>query len=304
MDQLSRQWYLKCFEVEFLRSKAFEFQTLFTRIMEQAHTDDFTQFRPWGNIGDEKCDGWLASEKRLFQVYAPNELTKTETEKKMDEDFEGAVKHWSKQFDHWTFVHNARHGVPPFVLKKTQNYQVAHPTVGFVPWGYAELAEKVKSMESDQLIPLFGFAPSPVAMQNVRFADIEQILQYVMAAEAPTFADLRPVPKDKLEANRFSDDVENFVILGMRKSHLVGEFFKKHSNPRYGDALAYQFGKKYVELKTSGLSPDEIFWGLRSFAGANDAKSDKEQAAALAVLAHFFEECDIFERPSTLGGQP
>jgi hypothetical protein len=303
MDEVSRQWYLKCFEVEFLRSKAMEFQALFTRIMEQAHTHDFTQVRPWGNIGDQKCDGWLASEKRLFQVYAPNELTKAETEQKMDDDFMGAVTHWKNQFDHWTFVHNSRDGVPPFVLQKTLAYTEAYPAIGFVPWGYVELAEQVKSLQQDQLIPLFGFAPSSSAMRSVRFEDIEQILQHIMADEAPAVADLRPVPQDKLEANKFSDDVQNFLVLGMRKSHLVGDFFKKHSNPRYGDALAYQFSKKYIAFKQTGLNSDEIFWELRGFAGANDANSDKEQAAALALLAHFFEECDIFERPIPQGGQ-
>jgi hypothetical protein len=303
MDEFSRQWYLKCFEVAFLRSNATEFQTLFTRIMEQAHTNDFTQVRPWGNIGDQKCDGWLASEKRLFQVYAPNDFTRVKTEEKMDEDFTGAVTHWKNQFDHWTFVHNARDGVPPFVLQKILTYKEAHPAIGFVPWGYVELAEKVKVLKKDQLIPLFGFAPSSSAMQSVRFEDIEQVLQHLMAAEAPTLVDLRPVPKDKLEANKFSDDVQSFLVLGMRKSHLVGDFFKKHSNPRYGDALAHQFSRKYIALKLNGLNSDEIFWELRGFAGANDAKSDKEQAAALALLSHFFEECDIFERSAAQGGQ-
>jgi hypothetical protein len=64
-----------------------------------------------------------------------------------------------------------------------------------------------------------------------------------------------------------------------------------------GAPAAYSTSSEYTELRHSGLDPDSIFWELRGYAGANDATSDREQAAALAILAHFFEECDIFERP-------
>ena len=84
----------------------------------------------------------------------------------------------------------------------------------------------------------------------------------------------------------------------MIKSSLVAQYFASYRDPRYGDALAFQFKEKYIELRQHGFDPDSIFWELRGYAGANDATSDREQAAALAVLAHFFEECDIFERPN------
>jgi len=67
--------------------------------------------------------------------------------------------------------------------------------------------------------------------------------------------------------------------------------------------MAYQFSEKYRALKARSLAPDDIFWDLRGFAGVNDSRSSKEEAAALAVLAHVFEKCDIFERPGTTEGR-
>jgi hypothetical protein len=302
MANIAMDWWLLRFENQFLRNKGSGFQSLFTAVMEAAHPDDFTQVRPWGNIGDQKCDGWLNSEKRLFQVYAPNELAKTETEAKMDEDFKGALQYWSGRFDHWTFVHNSFDGVPPFVLQKLHEFTAQYPLIGFISWGFAELREKVRGLPSDLCVQLFGHAPSEPAMQSLRYSDVQEVLSHLVVTDSPDSSDLRPVPVEKLVFNDLSSEIQGFLRLGMRKSQLVADFFRSHPNPRYGDAMAYQFSEKYKKLKASELTPDMIFWDLRGFSGANDANSDKEQAAALAVLAHFFEECDIFERPPSPGG--
>lgn len=296
MEQITRQYWEKCFEVEFIGRKGTEFQNFFTRIMELRYPSDFTQVKPWGRDGDQKCDGWLASERRLFQVYAPEDMKKSETETKMESDFNGAQKHWGGKFDHWTFVHNSRSGVPAFVLKKTIEFKVTYPGIGFTPWGYAEIRQRLFALQSEDIAVILGPALSPSAMQSVRFSDIAAVLRHVEATDAPSGADLRPVPADKLATNSLSSDVAAFLKLGMLKARLVAQFFNQHHDPRFGDALAYSFNKRYLELRHAGLPPDDIFWELRAYAGVNDAKSDHEQAAALAVLAHLFEECDIFER--------
>jgi len=37
-------------------------------------------------------------------VYAPNEMSANEAISKINEDFEGAQKHWEEYFDEWVFV--------------------------------------------------------------------------------------------------------------------------------------------------------------------------------------------------------
>ena len=71
---LSDAYYEQKFENEYLRAKGDAFQTFFERLMSLAYKADFMPCRPWGSQGDRKNDGYLKSERRLFQVYAPNEM--------------------------------------------------------------------------------------------------------------------------------------------------------------------------------------------------------------------------------------
>ncbi len=42
--------------------------------MEKRYPADFLRVRPWGSEGDRKNDGYLRSERILFQCYAPNNM--------------------------------------------------------------------------------------------------------------------------------------------------------------------------------------------------------------------------------------
>ena len=86
---LQRAFYEQKFEIAFLRAKGDAFQDLFEKLMGLAYKADFMPCRPWGNRGDRKNDGFLKSERRLFQVYAPNEMKETQPISKIQEDFKG-----------------------------------------------------------------------------------------------------------------------------------------------------------------------------------------------------------------------
>ena len=87
---LEQAFYELRFENAFLRSKGDAFQTFFEKLMGMAYRADFMACRPWGRIGDKKNDGFLKSERRLFQVYAPNEMEASKAIAKITEDFKGA----------------------------------------------------------------------------------------------------------------------------------------------------------------------------------------------------------------------
>jgi len=90
---LQQAYYEQKFENAFLRAKGNEFQGFFEQLMGLAFKADFMACRPWGKEGDRKNDGSLKSERRLFQVYAPNEMKKSVATKKITEDFEGAKEY-------------------------------------------------------------------------------------------------------------------------------------------------------------------------------------------------------------------
>jgi hypothetical protein len=101
---LQQAYYELKFEIAFLRAKGDEFQTFFERLMGLACKADLMACRPWGKEGIRKNDGFLKSERRLFQVYAPNDMVAAKAIAKITEDFNGAKVYWGQHFSTWVFV--------------------------------------------------------------------------------------------------------------------------------------------------------------------------------------------------------
>jgi hypothetical protein len=117
-------WYkYKCHECS-----AEEFQRLFENKIKR-YKPEFMQIRPYGNIGDRKCDGLFLADSTIFQVYSPDELKQSEVQKKIDEDLAGAVKHWGDSLKTWVFVYNVRRGLPPDIPKTLQEQQKQYPNI-------------------------------------------------------------------------------------------------------------------------------------------------------------------------------
>ena len=67
MDPLTREIYEMRLKAAFRERGEGEFEDLFASIMERCHPGDFQRSTPWGRSGDRKNDGYLRSERRLFQ---------------------------------------------------------------------------------------------------------------------------------------------------------------------------------------------------------------------------------------------
>ena len=91
-----------------------EFQKLFEEVMTRARRN-FVRVRPYGQMGDWKCDGFLLAEATIFQVYSPDLMRKENVRAKIREDLDGAVKQWGDKLKMWVFVYNERRGLPPDV---------------------------------------------------------------------------------------------------------------------------------------------------------------------------------------------
>lgn len=300
MDTYALAWYGKDFEIAFLKAKSDAFQTFFEQLMSRAYKADFMACRPWGNAGDKKNDGFLKSERRLFQVYAPNEMTAAEAKKKITEDFAGALEHWGKHFDRWTFVHNASDGLPPHVQELLLETERKHPGVEIEPWSLEELRAVFRRLELADLQSWFNYTPPTAAEQaSIGFEDIRVVLEDIAARELPKDQAVMPVDPGKLKTNRLSGNVQMLLTAGMAKAPLVKEFFEEWHQPTYGERMAKTFQTRYVELREANppLHPNQIFEELRLWTGGANV-SHAHLASVLAVLAYFFEKCDIFEPAS------
>lgn len=296
---LQQAYYESQFKIAFLTAKGEAFQTFFAKLMSLAHKGDFLPCRPWGNQGDRKNDGFLRSQRCLFQVYAPLELTAVEAKKKIQGDFDGAIEHWGTHFDRWVFVHNAHDGLPPHVIGLMLTLEQAHG-VRLESRSLEELLVEFRGLSDDDKASWFGPAPTDATVAKLGFEDLQPVLDRLAAQTVPPDAEVMTVPMGKIEANALSEGEETILRLGMRKAPLVAQFLTRWHDETLGERLAGAFRNEYARLKRE-RKDSEIFGALQSWAGGSGLGSPEHQVAVFAVMAYFFERCDIFEAPrSTL----
>ncbi|HMS15848.1 MAG TPA: hypothetical protein PKA37_03335, partial [Planctomycetota bacterium] len=255
---LQDAFYEQRFEIEFLRAHGDAFQTLFDRLMGLAYKSDFMSSRPWGNQGDRKNDGFLISERRLFQVYAPNEMNAAKATAKITEDFDGARVYWGTHFDRWTFVHNATDGLPPHVQKLLLTVAAGNTGIQVQPWCLEELRVIFRKLSVEDKETWFGPSPTDATKVRLGFANVRDVLERIAALPAPPPTDVKDVPTGKIEANALSEAVEQLLKEGMIKSSLVSEFLAQWHDETLGERLAGAFKAEYQRLR-EGHGPNQIF---------------------------------------------
>jgi C-terminal domain 10 of the ABC-three component (ABC-3C) systems len=299
MDEVERAFRELQFKTAYLEKKGNEFQDWFATIMEKRFPSDFIRVRPWGKAGDRKNDGYVRSKRWLFQVYAPNDMSAKEALTKICEDYNGALPFWEHHFDTWIFMHNSKLGLGPDVTAKLVELDGAGPPA-VVPWGFEELRQVVFELAPEELASLFGPVPRRRDMVNLGLDSLSPVLDHIAALEPNLDPDLQPPPPDKIDRNMLSEHVAILLKAGMSRVDLVRKYFTVQPGRR--DEIAESFRHRYDEVRRDGLTPDEIFADLQRHAAGDGVPSPSRQSAALAVLAFFFEECDIFEREVADGG--
>ena len=299
MDELQRSIYGDRFARDFARKDGVAFQDWFAKIAAAAFGPDFDPIRPYGKKGDLKCDGRRLSTGTVFQCYAPYDLKDVETIKKIDEDFYGALEHWPDFLKTWTFVHNDYRGLPATVSQHLDALRTKHPDIKIEIMSEAQLRDIVMQLEVHHLEDLFGPAPTMRQLDSISLDDLKPVLDEIARVDPDPLAEDYTGPSArKLEKNGLSEDAVSMLRIGRRRQQKVADYFDTTARPDVADRIAEAFRSRYDELK--GLSRDSewIFERLQKFAGmSGDAR---RQAAALAVLAYFFERCDIFEDPDEI----
>lgn len=294
MDDTQRFAYGLKFENAFLRERGKAFETLFARIIAHAFPGDFQPVRPYGPKGDLKCDGFRASDGTVFQCYAPDAMNLKPLLAKVDEDFAGALVHWTTSMLRWEFVHNDSRGLPAEAVKKLAELNAAHQNVALAVCGEAELRLVAMSLALHQLEDIFGAVPSGRVLEKLDFETLRPVLLAIQRQEPDADPSLVAPSAAKLERNALSPDAAGLLRQGRRREQLVEAFFAGWPDPDLGEEIAEAFRVRYQALKAVGLSPDDIFSELQAFAGGMTGEPAR-QGAVLAVLSYFFERCDIFE---------
>ena len=298
MEELKLAFYELGFRLKYVESTGEVFQDLFSTVMEMRYPGDFVRVRPWGSAGDRKNDGFLRSKRLLFQCFAPREMKPlSKWTKKIEEDFVGALPHWKPYFNIWVLAHNDIKGLPADVLKVLLELSAKHQPVVATHWGYVELLAEFKALAPAEVATLLGPAPGLKDVMTVRLRDVRLLLEHIALQPEPLTADVRPVPSAKLQYNQLSAAAGTLLKAGMARAEVVRKYLRGLADQTRYDRVAAAFRVRYEELRNSGLPPDDILAELQRFVSGDAVSSPTHQAATLAILAFFFEACEIFERP-------
>lgn len=134
------------------------------------------------------------------------------------------------------------------------------------------------------------------SMVRINFSELDVICKYLKNTPITVGEDITLIlPKEKINKNNLSIGVENLITMGMLQSKLVKDYLNRNPDIEFSDRLRAGFVRKYQELVTTGLERDGLFYGLFDFATQNSPEPEI-RAAGLAVLTHFFQICEVFEK--------
>ncbi|WP_170346904.1 ABC-three component system protein [Ruegeria atlantica] len=298
MDPVSTAFYAQHFKIAFLEKKGTEFQDWVAKLGSHALGADFEIVRPYGKQGDWKCDGRQLSTGTIFQCYGPEMPTDQKTIAKVNVDFAGAQIKWPDFMQRWVFVHNIPGGQPPAVVSHLDTLRAENPGISFELWSESELFDWHVILDDSRALLMYGAVPNQQIASGIELADLQPVID-VLQRRDPDPAEPLPAPPSakKLEKNELSVEAADLLRLGRRKVRLVETYFEKAGPVEIGEKIAEAFRDHYAKLKAMQLDADQMFSYLQKFAGVSG--EPKRQAAAMAVMAYFFDSCDIFEDPET-----
>lgn len=292
---LSYGWEIQ-FRLAYLERTAQAFHELFAQIMERRDIG-FQRVRPWGKQGDRKNDGWSPSRRTLFQCYAPSTLNAATLENKLIEDYEGALPFWRQYFDTWVFVHNDLDGAAPTIARRIAELDARSIEISAQSWGFPELRNEFAALDDNDRQAILG---PPLTTKDFLGVDASTLRPLIEALGhmIPDHSDeIRPVPLNKVEVNQLAPAQVEFLKIGSRRAPLVDHYLTNaYVLPSHADAIATAVSDRYQRFCDRGMSPSSIFDHMVAWMCAGTADSTT-RASALAILAYFFDRCQIFEIP-------
>ncbi|GHT11944.1 hypothetical protein FACS1894170_06160 [Planctomycetales bacterium] len=290
--QLSRIF----FKIKIHESNGIEFERLFTQIMNYREAD-FQQIKPWGNIGDRKCDGYVSSKGIFYQVYAPEEPKNSYPDiiKKLKQDFIGLLAQW-KNVQEYYFVFNDKFlGVNADCTQVIEEIKQTHhlKNTGFVT--AANLENILFQLADDQIQIIIGKIPDPANLSALDYSVVSEIVQVILSFSSSDTDGNIVVPdwNKKIQFNGLSEITKIRLDNGSLFLSQLDKYLDNH-----GSFLAEELRGKMSELyqiKKNTYENDELFWQIVNEIIPQKTKPFVE--SAIVIMAKYFETCDIFEEP-------
>lgn len=291
-------------ENKILSSNGQAYEDLFARIMGKSNPG-FRTVKPQGRIGDKKNDGFDKQTGTYYQVYAPEDLEKSEGRavSKLTEDFKGLIAYWDSisPVKAFFYVLNDKYkGTYPSIEAELASLEKVYK-IPCEPFLNKNLENVFLALTDQQIIDIIGIIPTSTILSDVVLSDMRKVVEYLFEKPANYSKETRPTNlnfEGKIEFNSLSHLPAKLIRDGNLQSHYVDEYFRMRSDFSKED-LRQRFVMFYTEgvnlVTDSDHKNDTIFFHI--FERATPQKVKPIQDAVLVLMAYYFEFCDIFEAP-------
>lgn len=146
-------------------------------------------------------------------------------------------------------------------------------------------------------------------MSGIHFAELEVVCRALVSGTALASSAFTAVPpQEKMAHNELTAVSSYRMTIGLMQAPQVAAYLQEMAtrvDPGFPQRLRRGFVTEYERLHAEGLRGDALFLTMAEVAfeaavsaDANGSERFDVRAAALAVLCHLFEVCDVFEAPA------
>lgn len=278
------------------------FESLFQEIGKALWGSVFQATIPMGSRGDLKCDGWRSDVGHVYQCYGPRygQANVHDALKKVNEDFRGAQGHWKALLRKWWFVVGLYKDKVPSEVLRLMALLSDELKVPSEVLHREDIVQLARGIRAEIRAARFGSAPVRQDMiRRVTYENIGRALAFIRADITRSPMASVPLPPGvdrKVAFNMLPDSVRHFLTTGAAAADRVRHYIRDRAEPDEAARMAEGFSAKYRSLRDEGAEPADAFKEMVIFAGGAHGDPDRD-AAALAIITHFFTTCEIFERP-------
>lgn len=273
-----------------------KFEDMFSAIMNYKEPE-FTQVKPWGNIGDRKNDGCVLNKGIYFQVHAPEDVKKSYHEiiKKIQTDFSGLQSHWGNIQEFYYVLNDKYQGVNPDALQLLETIKQSNSLKGCKFIVAKDLENMLYSLDDDQVMAIAGHIPDPANLTSLDYSILNEILEHLKGKSLNNGTEKIVAPDwdEKIKFNNLSINESVRLTNGYFQLGSLSEYLKNNSDFT-AQELQNKINGMYKELKKEHEGK-ELFWELVN--EISPRSSAEYQASSIVIMSMYFETCDIFEEP-------
>jgi hypothetical protein len=267
-------------------------------MMHVKHGPAFFQVDPAGR-GDKGCDGWV--EGLMLACYGGATPQQAKVTAKILEDYAKAVEYWGSSMEQWAFVHNNANGLPEMVIKAFIDLVSANPgsEIAMAPWPPQVLWDYcTDGARRESLLTILGAPPSDHPAGMGYLARCVECLARTRLQEG--LDPISPVLYGKIEENKFGSEVSALIRRFQVQTGHVKYYFSKAS-PGEQAQVVEALHAKYDGFVAKLGDSDAVFHALcddligEAFRNTDLLDMEQQRSAAITVVTHFFEICEIFK---------